>query len=698
MAQTPTEPSPDEAAAPAKRALLIGIRIYPFIPEQFGGPLAGCHNDVARMREVLLEQGFPAGNIRVLVDVMEQGCECPFCRAERPRSAGGTGGGGQLAMPTREGIGSAVRELVAATGADDVVAVYYSGHGSELAGRGLYAGQRFQTIVPHDSGRGSQQNRDIADREIEGWIRAFDRRTPYLTLIFDCCHSGGMADLRGAAGPAGARKVKADERQEDPAFAPELREIRKGGVGQSGEGSEPAAGERAPDAGDGSLRGPTGWLRGTGRSAIVLSASAAKELSCETVAEGRKQGLFTAHLCRVLGGLDVAGLTWASVFPEIAEGVTAENLSQHPRREGDSPIFERGEIDPDDVYPPDVVELKKLAVVIGIDYDRSAAAGTGAAGTGGTSTDAPPGFPPLRTPKSDASEVARVLSEVQGYEIVGLSRRSPGPLLNEKATRRRIHKIINRLITIKARTSREVAVVIYFAGHGVVRTDDDGEHAGYLIPWDAEAENPDTWLPMKDLRDQLVNGIRDPERLARLEQTKPLERLTSRHLLLVLDCCFGGALSFDFSRGCGSPDRPIYYSEYQRFVEGTAWQMLTSASFNQQAMDRNPEDPDQPYSPFAQAIIDGLTTEEADSGDRIVTANELHQYVDRRLKKSGVDVQTPGLMALRPLRGQFIFQVPGFEPTPLPDPPLDPDANPWRNVDEFFFGRVFNFNLVGDTT
>ncbi len=659
-----------------RRALLIGIRTYPFISKQDGQPLAGCHNDVVRMREVLIEEGFSADNVRVLVDVMERGCDCLFCRQQR-QAAAVEDGRRAPGAPTREGILSAVRELTAAAGPDDVVAVYYSGHGSEIAGRRLHAGQRFQTIVPHDSGRGSHQNRDITDREIQGWIRDLNRRTPYLTLIFDCCHSGGVTDLRGVAGaPAGTRRVKTDDRRQARAFAPGLREVRQDREG----GVETAGGEP---------RGPTGWLRGAGRSAIVLSACAAKELASETVAEGRAQGLFTTHLCRAIGGRDTAGLTWARIFPEIAERVTAENLAQNPRREGDSPIFERGEIDPNDVHPPDVVALKKLAVVIGIDYQG---AGTAGIGTG----DAAPGFPPLRTPESDATEVARVLCEVQGYEIVGLSRRSPGPLLNEKATRRRIHKLINRLVTVKARTAREVAAVIYFAGHGVVRTADGGEHAGYLVPWDAEADNPDTWLPMKDLRDQLVDGIRDPERLERLEQTKPLARLTCRHLLLVLDCCFGGALAFDFFRGGGLPDRPIYYSEYKRFVEGTAWQLLTSASFNQQAMDRNPRDPDQPHSPFAQALIEGLTTAEADSfrsgsrSDQIVTAAELHQYVDARLRAAGVDVQTPGLMPLRPLRGQFIFHVPGFKPSPLPDPPLHPDANPWGGG---AFGEAVDPNL-----
>ncbi|MEM8931248.1 MAG: caspase family protein [Acidobacteriota bacterium] len=427
-------------------------------------------------------------------------------------------------------------------------------------------------------------------------------------------------------------------------------------------------------------------LRGAGRRAIVLSASADHELSAETAVDGQKHGLFTAKLAHAFADLDPSVPTrWSAIFPTIATAVTAENLGQHPRRQGDGPIFEPGAIDPDDVEPPDVIELRKLAVVIGVDYRRD-------------EDDDTPTFPPLRTPHADARAVAETLRDVQGYEVVGLSKKHDGPLLGAKATRRRIHKVIQRLAAVKARASRDSAVVIYFAGHGVVRTDDQGRQVGYLVPWDADPDDASTWLAMADLRDQLVDGIRDAERLARLEQTRPLERLTSRHVLLVLDCCFGGALAYDFFRGDDTPDRPIYYSEYRRFVEGTAWQLLNSAAFDQQALDRDPRDPDQPHSPFARALIHGLTSDAADqprssvARDHIVTATELHQHIDASLRAMGVEIQSPGLTPLRPNNGEFVFHVPGYRPSPLPDPPLDPASNPWRgdavyDASSEFYGR-----------
>lgn len=628
------------------RALLVGIRTYPAIPESFGQPLAGCHNDVVNLRQALLGRGFDQHRIEILTDRLAD-CPCPLCG--EPADDAST-------LPTREGILAAMERLLEVTEPGDVVVFYYSGHGSEFSARGRRTGRRFQTFVPHDSGRGGAENRDIGDREIRVWMRRMATRTPYLTLIFDCCHSGGLSDLRGAE--TAVRRVAPDERQESAVHAPAL--------------------VRALVEDDGG--GPSPNQRGKGRpSAVVLSASAAKELSAETEVEGLRQGLFTHHLTRVLDRPAVDGETWADLFPEIARGVTAANLAQHPRRGGNGPIFEPGPIDPDDIDPPDVIELAKLAVVIGIDYQR---------GDGQDVTHS--GFAPLATPCRDAEEVARVLAEEQGYEIVGTSEKSPGPLLGERATRRRIHQVLHRLVTVKTKIRRETAVVVYFAGHGLVRTDEQGEQKGYLIPSDADPGDSSSWLAMQDLRDQLVDGIADPERLERLGQRGPLERVTSRHLLLILDCCFGGALAYDFYRGGGEAGRPIYYSEYKRFVEGTAWQLLSSASFDQQALDRDPRDPEQQFSPFAQALIEGLSSDVAEGpggeggrGDHLVTASELHRHIDRRLKGMGVDIQTPGLSDLRPGDGQFIFTVPGFAPSPLPDPSLHPAANPWRGDEPY---------------
>lgn len=655
--------------ATTRRALLIGVRHYPQIPADWGPSLAGCHNDVAALQTTLLARGFAAGDIQVLVDVSAETCNCPYCSGTRP--CDGT--------PTRQGILEAVQRLIRSCHDDDVVVFHFSGHGSEILGRHLEAGRRFQTLVPHDSGRGTTQNRDIGEREVQRWVHRLHLKTPYVTLIFDCCHSGGLSHSRdgSASGDQNLRRVKADERSDDGAYVQDLLDHLTA--------DDPTDGQPSTAVPPGADR----WRGSSEQScAIVLSASAAHERSSETVFEDRAFGLFTLRLCQALDERRDDDHTWADLMPRVAAAVSGENLAQHPRRQGNGPIFAPGPLEPLDIEPPDIVELKKLAVVIGIDYDTSH-----------LPADERPsdGFPPLRTPAHDARQVARVLEEVQGYEIVGLSSRLPGPLLNDKANRRRIHKLINRLVDIRARTRRDCAVLIYFAGHGITHRQEDGAQAGFLIPWGARRHDVTTWLPMKDLRDQLVDGIRDAERLATMGLEEPLQRLTSRHLLLVLDCCFGGALSYNFFRGDGAPDRPIYYSEYRRFVEGRAWQLLSSSSANQRALDRDPQDPEQPHSPFAQALVDGLSSAVADRpaagrGDQIITASELHQWIDGHLAQRGAIHQTPGLVALRPLEGQYIFHVPGARPRPLPDPPLDPSHNPWRrhpyDGPAGFYGRL----------
>ena len=69
---------------------------------------------------------------------------------------------------------------------------------------------------------------------------------------------------------------------------------------------------------------------------------------------------------------------------------------------------------------------------------------------------------------------------------------------------------------------------------------------------------------------------------------KALERLPCRHLLIVLDCCFAGSFRWAPSRGLVPLGRPLYDSQYARFLTGTAWQVLTSASHQESALDVAP--------------------------------------------------------------------------------------------------------------
>jgi hypothetical protein len=155
-------------ATPRKRALLIGINDYPD-PDQ---RLAGCVNDVFLMSAMLQEQGFDAGDIRVVLD-------------ERA---------------TADGIRKRVDWLLDGVRSGDQRILYYSGHGAQLPTYGL--GDRVdrmdETLVPYDF----DWTEDTA--LTDDWL--FERyvQLPYdvdFSILLDCCHSGGMAK----GGPARMR-------------------------------------------------------------------------------------------------------------------------------------------------------------------------------------------------------------------------------------------------------------------------------------------------------------------------------------------------------------------------------------------------------------------------------------------------------------------------------------------------------------
>ncbi|MGH9362571.1 MAG: caspase family protein, partial [Thermoanaerobaculia bacterium] len=167
-----------------RRALLIGIDRY---PEIANADLQGCVNDMELMRSLLVDRfGFPEAQTRTLRD----------------------------GEATRDGILAALDELAAAAGQDDVVVLFYAGHGSRMADP-RRPGRFVESMVAHDSGRGSKPNRDLIDEEIDAWVRRINEQTPYLTLLFDCCHSGSVT--RDPFGEK-TREVEADLRAPSEMF------------------------------------------------------------------------------------------------------------------------------------------------------------------------------------------------------------------------------------------------------------------------------------------------------------------------------------------------------------------------------------------------------------------------------------------------------------------------------------------------
>jgi hypothetical protein len=279
--------------------------------------------------------------------------------------------------------------------------------------------------------------------------------------------------------------------------------------------------------------------------------------------------------------------------------------------------------------------------------------------------------PPLRSAVRDATAVAEVLRADHGFDV--------DVRLDAMATAVSIADLLER--DLPQRLGADDRLLVYFAGHGVAHEADDGP-AGYLLLADAVRTEPASFLSMKRFHDAL-------------------DALPCRHVLVVLDCCFAGSFRWSSVRDVIAPTGAVYRERYDRFVTSPAWQVLTSAAYDQTSLDTLHAERGESaggHSPFASALLAGLQGAADLSGDGLITASELAVYLRDRVEPT-LEIlgreQTPQLFPLnRHRRGEFVFQVPG-RPLQLPAaPPLTEDGNPYQGLIPFgqedhdrFFGR-----------
>ena len=290
------------------------------------------------------------------------------------------------------------------------------------------------------------------------------------------------------------------------------------------------------------------------------------------------------------------------------------------------------------------------------------------------------GIPRLRSAVNDARRLAEILDKDHGYQVQLLT--------DDGATRAALDTLLGE--TLPQTVTSGDRLLLYFAGHGIALESDDGP-AGYLIPQDADRDDPQTFLSMR----QVAEG---------------LGKLDCRHFLLILDCCFAGAFRWASSETRGSIG-PMYRETYERFIKDPAWQVLTSAAYDQHALDvlsglGGRGEVEQvgdkvSHSPFALHLYNGLAGEADISpkqGDGVISASELYLYLRDQIEPATIESnkrQTPGLWPLKKHdKGEFIFRVPGREVTLPPAPALNKDNNPYRGLQPYeeahqdvFFGR-----------
>jgi len=177
------------AAGAERHALLIGVSSMPALPRSawLGGP----RHDVPAMRSALLAQGFTPSRIVSLAD--------------------GVPG---AAMPTRGAILAQLERLGKTLRPDDVLLIYWSGHGLLMPGQpGLWrtpSGQQVQLLAQDAriDARSRQLSGSVSSTDIGRAIDALAARRVQVVAVFDSCYAAGStrgdADLawRGLASAA----------------------------------------------------------------------------------------------------------------------------------------------------------------------------------------------------------------------------------------------------------------------------------------------------------------------------------------------------------------------------------------------------------------------------------------------------------------------------------------------------------------
>lgn len=279
-------------------ALFVGIDNYrsPNVTD-----LRGCVNDVTAMaRFVKTKLNLADANIR-LYTANERGDEPPD----------------QLA--SRANILAGFEWLMGQAKAKDQVFIHYSGHGSQAptVDPNNEPDGLDETLVPCDSRMVGPDGRpvyDVLDKEIKTYIDLIESSGAYVTVFFDCCHSG--------SGTRGEQKVLTRKTPEDnrtrsldtvePRTATRLAE-------QSKLPPQPVT--------------ASGWHISGGH--VLLAGCRDEELSHEyrDPETGTWHGATTYFLLRALGSADEK-TTWGAVYDRVRTQVNAQYKNQMPQLEG----------------------------------------------------------------------------------------------------------------------------------------------------------------------------------------------------------------------------------------------------------------------------------------------------------------------------------------------------------------------------
>jgi len=224
---------------------------------------------------------------------------------------------------------------------------------------------------------------------------------------------------------------------------------------------------------------------------------------------------------------------------------------------------------------------------------------------------------PLRAPENDVDGLNEVLTskELGGFTDVAV-------LKNELS-----HVVHKKILRALRNADKNDFVLIYYSGHGKL------DFSGRL-----HLATKDTTI--NDLEATSISPMRIRE---------SVENTCCNKVVLILDCCFSGAVGRIFARG--SLDE-----QFQLVSGGRGTYIMTASTAIQIAQEKE----DDQYGLFTKYLIEGIRSGEADRDeDGNVTMDELYTYVHNRMLDEGF--QEPMKWDLN-VRGELVIARTGKSP------------------------------------
>lgn len=235
----------------------------------------------------------------------------------------------------------------------------------------------------------------------------------------------------------------------------------------------------------------------------------------------------------------------------------------------------------------------------------------------------------LRAPARDAQELARVLGDAEvGDFQVEVSLNEPD------------HVVRRKLSEFFRDRSRDDLLLLHVSCHGL--KDEDG------TLYFASSNTAVDHLEATAIPSEFVN--------------RQMTKSRSRRIVLLLDCCFGGA----FARGL--VHRAGESVAIREEFEGQGRVVLTASRAMEYAFEGENREGDAQPSIFTSAIVEGLESGDADrDGDSRVSIDELYDYVYDRVREATPN-QTPSKWTFDVYGDLYVARSPFREPEPVPLP------------------------------